>query len=61
MGLAAASTVGQKLTGTKTERAAIIGAEIAKKAKVAKIKTVVFDRAHGDEQPPGRKEAAQSG
>ena len=32
------------MTGTKTEKAALIGAEIAKKAKAAKIKKVVFDR-----------------
>lgn len=42
--LAYATTVGSKITGTKTEKAAQIGAEIAKKAKAAKIKTVVFDR-----------------
>ena len=42
--LAYVTTVGQKLTGTKTEKAAKIGAEIAKKAKTAKIKKVVFDR-----------------
>ncbi len=42
--LAAATTVGQKMTGTKTEKAAKIGTEIAKKAKKAKIKQVVFDR-----------------
>ena len=42
--LVAASTVGSKLTGTKTELAAKIGAEIAKKAKKAKISKVVFDR-----------------
>lgn len=39
-----ATTVGSKMTGTKTERAAKIGAEIAKKAKTAKISKVVFDR-----------------
>lgn len=39
-----ATTVGSKLTGTKTEKAAAIGKEIADKAKKAKIKTVVFDR-----------------
>lgn len=39
-----ATTVGSKLTGTKTEKAAAIGKEIAEKAKKAKIKTVVFDR-----------------
>lgn len=42
--LAAATTVGKKATGTMTERAATIGTEIAKKAKKAKITTVVFDR-----------------
>ncbi|MGV9001765.1 MAG: 50S ribosomal protein L18 [Candidatus Saccharimonadaceae bacterium] len=42
--LAAATTVGSKQTGTMTEQAALIGAEIAKKAKKAKITTVVFDR-----------------
>ena len=42
--LAYATTVGTKLTGTKTEKAAKIGEEIAKKAKTAKIKKVVFDR-----------------
>ena len=42
--LAYATTVGAKITGTKTEKAALIGAEIAKKAKAAKIKKVVFDR-----------------
>lgn len=39
-----ATTVGSKMTGTKTEKAAKIGAEIAKKAKTAKISKVVFDR-----------------
>lgn len=42
--LAAATTVGSKQTGTMTEQAALVGAEIAKKAKKAKITTVVFDR-----------------
>ena len=42
--LAYATTVGAKRTGTKTEKAAKIGEEIAKKAKTAKIKKVVFDR-----------------
>lgn len=42
--LVAATTVGTKQTGTVTEQAAIIGAEIAKKAKKAKINAVVFDR-----------------
>jgi large subunit ribosomal protein L18 len=39
------STVGTKAAnGTMVERAAWVGAEIAKKAKAAKINTVVFDR-----------------
>ena len=42
--LAYATTVGSKQKGNKTELAAFIGTEIAKKAKKAKIKTVVFDR-----------------
>ena len=39
-----ATTVGAKMTGTKIEKAAQIGTEIAKKAKTAKVKKVVFDR-----------------
>ena len=42
--LAAATTVGSKTSGTMTERAAVVGAEIAKKAKKIKITKVVFDR-----------------
>lgn len=42
--LAYATTVGSKITGTMTEKAAVIGQEIAAKAKKAKISTVVFDR-----------------
>lgn len=42
--LAAASTVGAKATGSKTDKAVLIGTEIAKKAKAAKINAVVFDR-----------------
>ena len=42
--LAYVTTVGSKMTGTKTEKAAKIGAEIAKKAKAAKVSKVVFDR-----------------
>ena len=43
--LAAVSTVGQKAaTGTMTEKAAWVGEQIAKKAKAAKVKAVVFDR-----------------
>ena len=39
-----ATTVGGKMTGTMKEKAAQVGAEIAKKAKAAKVKKVVFDR-----------------
>ena len=39
-----ATTVGNKMTGNKTAKAAQIGVEIAKKAKAAKISRVVFDR-----------------
>ena len=42
--LAYATTVGSKITGSKTEQAAVIGKEIATKAKKAKIKSVMFDR-----------------
>lgn len=42
--LAYATTVGQKVSGTMTEKAAWVGAEIGKKAKTAKVKTVVLDR-----------------
>ena len=42
--LAYATTVGKKLKGTKTEKAAQIGTEIAKAAKKVKINKVVFDR-----------------
>ncbi len=43
--LAAATTVGSKAAkGTKTEKAAWVGSEIAKKAKAAKVKAVVLDR-----------------
>ena len=42
--IAAATTVGSKQTGTMSEKAAFIGSEIAKKAKKAKVTTVVFDR-----------------
>ena len=39
-----ATTVGSKQKGSKSELAAFVGAEIAKKAKKAKIEKVVFDR-----------------
>jgi large subunit ribosomal protein L18 len=43
--LAYVTTVSQKAaTGTMTEKADWVGAEIAAKAKAAKIKKVVFDR-----------------
>ena len=42
--LAYATTVGKELKGTKSEKAAEIGAEIAKAAKKANINKVVFDR-----------------
>lgn len=42
--VAAATTIGTKMTGTMTEKAANIGAEIAKKATKVKVKSVVFDR-----------------
>lgn len=41
----AVTTVGNKQAkGTMTERATLVGEEIAKKAKAAKVKRVVFDR-----------------
>lgn len=43
--LAAVSTVGQKSVGNNlTEKAVWVGEQIAKQAKSAKIKSVVFDR-----------------
>jgi large subunit ribosomal protein L18 len=43
--VASSTTVGQKqATGTLSEKAIWVGADIAKKAKAAKIKQVVFDR-----------------
>lgn len=43
--LAYATTVGNKTAkGTMTEKAVVVGEEIAAKAKQAKIKAVVFDR-----------------
>lgn len=42
--LVSSTTVGQKLTGNMSENASIIGTDIAKKAKKAKISKVVFDR-----------------
>lgn len=42
--LVASTTVGAKMNGTMTERAAFVGSDIAKKAKKAGITKVVFDR-----------------
>jgi large subunit ribosomal protein L18 len=42
--LVSSTTVGTKQTGTMTEQATFVGSDIAKKAKKAKISTVVFDR-----------------
>jgi len=42
--LAASTTVGTKQEGSLTEQSAFVGADIAKKAKKAKISVVVFDR-----------------
>jgi len=38
------STAGKKTTGTMTDRAIVVGSEIAKLAKAKKVKKVVFDR-----------------
>lgn len=42
--IASASTVGKKLSGTMTEKAAEVGKDIAAQAKKVKISRVVFDR-----------------
>lgn len=42
--IASATTVGTKATGSLAELAAIVGTDLAKKAKKAKISKVVFDR-----------------
>lgn len=42
--LVSATTVGSKHTGSLSEQAAVVGVDIAKKAKKAKITHVVFDR-----------------
>jgi large subunit ribosomal protein L18 len=53
--LASATTVGQKSTGTMTEKASWVGSEIAKAAKKAKVSKVAFDR--GDRKYHGRVKA----
>jgi len=42
--IASATTVGTKQTGTMAEQAAVVGTDIAKKAKKSKITAIVFDR-----------------
>jgi large subunit ribosomal protein L18 len=42
--LVAATSIGKKLKGTMSEKAEVVGKEIAQKAKKAKISKVVFDR-----------------
>ncbi len=42
--LVSATTIGAKQKGNLTEKAALVGADVAKKAKKAKITTVVLDR-----------------
>jgi len=53
--ICAATTAGSKLTGTMTEKAVVIGKEIAKKAKTSKVTQVVFDR--GSKKYHGRIKA----
>jgi large subunit ribosomal protein L18 len=43
--IVAATTIGSKVAkGTMTEKATWVGTEIASKAKVAKVQSVIFDR-----------------
>lgn len=42
--LVSSTTVGSKATGSMSEKAEFVGIDIAKKAKKAKIESVVFDR-----------------
>jgi large subunit ribosomal protein L18 len=42
--IASATTVGKKVAGTLTEKAVLIGSEIAINAKKAKVRKIVFDR-----------------
>lgn len=53
--LCSVTTAGSKKTGTMTEKSAMIGIEIAKKAKANKIVKVVFDR--GSKKYHGRIKA----
>lgn len=53
--LAYVSTIGRKVSGTMTDKSAAIGKELAKKAKSANIKKVVFDR--GEKLYHGRVKA----
>jgi large subunit ribosomal protein L18 len=53
--VAAASTVGKKNGGTMTEKAAVVGKDIAAKAKKAGVKRAIFDR--GAKQYHGRVKA----
>lgn len=53
--VASASTVGSKLSGTMTDKAAEIGSSIAKKAKAAKVTKVALDR--GNKKYHGRLKA----
>ena len=61
--LSYATSVGKKSEGNMTTKASLVGEEIAKKAKKAKINKVVFDR--GPKQYHGRikslADAARSG
>lgn len=42
--LVASTTIGTKQAGSLTEQASFVGADIAKKAKKAKITAIIFDR-----------------
>lgn len=57
------TTVGQKTAGSLTDKAAWIGAQVAKNAQNAKVKRVIFDR--GERKYHGRvkklAEAARTG
>ncbi|HET9850692.1 MAG TPA: 50S ribosomal protein L18 [Candidatus Saccharimonadales bacterium] len=53
--LAYATTVGQKVSGNMTDKAVWVGEAIAKKARNAKVRRVVFDR--GERKYHGRLKA----